>query len=179
MPPPVTGTDTARADVRTGNLSATRYITSGENNSYAMISVWLTPLADRLLNVMPYVNWNGYAKVQTRVFDPHVDEQQPAASGGYLGIIVGSVDASGHYTLQARKWVPLWEIGGLNPNQTQSYTATAHGGDFVLPFQARANQRYDISVACTVHVQGKQGFAVETLADSEFWCTMPQLQVFS
>ncbi|MFI1736327.1 hypothetical protein [Streptomyces sioyaensis] len=172
-------TDTARADLRTGDFSATRYITSGHNNSFASLAARMTPGSDWQMTVSPFVTWSGYSKVQTKSFDPHIEEHQPAVSSAFLAISVGAENSSGHTNIEAQKWITLWEVGGLNPNEAHSLSGTAHGGDFVLQFSARANVRYSITVLCDVHVLGTQGFAVETLADSELSCNMPRLQLFA
>jgi len=171
--------DSASADIHSGTFYASRYTTSGQLNAYAGLGVWITPqLQSCRLWVRPYVDWSGFDILQTRIYDPNVNEQRWGVAQVQLGIFIQSWDLSGgSFNSDATKWVTLWNRSELNPIGSRNYQGNAFAGDYILEAFASSSRQYAIWAVCRATAIAESGFAVATRASASVSCRMPFLLV--
>jgi hypothetical protein len=171
--------DSANADIHSGTYYASRYTTSGELDAYAGLGAWITPqLPSCRLWVRPYVAWSGYDILQTRIYDPNVNEQRWAVAQVQLGIFIQSWDLSGgSFNSEPPTWVLAWNRSELNPSGSRNYQDNAFAGDYIQYAPATSSRQYAIWAVCRVTAIAQAGFAVDTRASASVSCKMPFLLV--
>ncbi len=169
----------ASANVHDGTFSASQYTIGGQLNAYAGLGVFYVPTLNlSTLVINPFVNWNGYDILTTRVYDPQLNPQAWGVASAQIGLILQSWDLAGNgFRTDTTLWTDLWNRSEINPSGTRNYGGSVGLGTVTLRWLVTNQRQYAIWVACRALVISQSVFDLEILASASVSCQLPVLFV--
>ncbi len=170
----------ASADASATKLWASEFTTQGDAFAWAVLGVSFTPVADCVLSVRPYLQWQGDDALQSFDADPDLGQQAWATARGEVGIYIDSFEPDGSiYHEDVNFWKPVWERTEANPWGTRCYDGTESSlsgleADNVF---AGAGRIYEIEIGVRAFVSVRPTFAVSAGATAEISAVVPFIVV--